>query len=323
MTGPGGCESAERASRVKRAVDRGLALARRPNVQRAVGAALLIAASATVAALILEHLDDLRAAPWRLEPTTLVAGLLLQAVALGIDALIWADISHRLGAPWDPRRDVRVYAYSLLARRLPGSLWHVVGRAAFYSDLGLGRRVGVVGSAIEAGLTVLTGVALAGAFFPEGRPFGLLAAAALLLLAPPLFGRLVGVVAPGQSGWLPRRGRLYLWVGLYLVAWLVSCFGAYLQLDALYPLDLGLLPHMIWALTGTIVASAAVVVLPAGLGLRELGLTALMSEVIPAGVAAALAIAYRLAISAVEVLWSLAAIALLRPQPVGGERAVR
>jgi hypothetical protein len=293
-----------------------MALARRPRVQRVLALLLLVLAFTTVAALIVAHADDLRAAPWRLEPARLAAGLLLQATAIGIDALIWVDISHRLGSSWDPRRDVRVYAYTLLARRLPGAIWHVVGRAAFYGESGLGRRVGVMGSAIEAGLLVLTGAALAVAFFPELRPFGALVALALLALGPLLFRPLVRLMLRGGGEWLPPPGRLYFWIVCYLVAWLVGCLGAFLQFDALYPLDPSVFPHLVWAATSSIVASAAVVILPGGLGLRELGLTALMSEVIPAGVAAALAIAYRIAIAIVEVVWSLAVIVLLRPRVV-------
>jgi uncharacterized membrane protein YbhN (UPF0104 family) len=296
-------------------VERGIALGRQRRVQRLVALLLLGLAFATVGFLIVQHWDQLRAAPWRLEPGRLIAGLLLQATAIGIDALIWVDISHRLGSSWDPRRDVRVYAYSLLAKRLPGAIWHVVGRAAYYAESGLGRRVGVMGSAIEAGLLVLSGVALSFAFFPDLQPYGLIAALLLVLLSPQLFRPIMRVLLGGPAAWLPTPGRLYFWLALYAVAWLVGCLGAFLQFDALYPLDPSLLPHLVWAATSSIVASAVVVVVPGGLGLRELGLTALMSEVMPAGVAAALAIAYRLAIASIEVLWSLGAVALLRPRP--------
>jgi uncharacterized membrane protein YbhN (UPF0104 family) len=63
----------------------------------------------------------------------------------------------------------------------------------------------------------------------------------------------------------------------------------------------------------SIVGSAAVVILPGGLGLRELGLTGFMSQVIPAGVAAALAIAFRISIATIEVLFALGVILLARP----------
>jgi hypothetical protein len=294
--------------------ERALALARRRDVQRAAALSLLVLTVGTLAWLIASHLDELRSAPWRLEPARLLLGLALQAAAIGIDALIWVDISHRLGATWDPRRDLRVYAYSLLARRLPGAIWHVVGRAAFYSDAGLGRRVGVMGSAIEAGLLVLTGVAVALAAFPAIRPFGAAAGLLLLVVSPLLFRPAMRLFLKGGVAWLPPPDRLYRWTALYTVAWLAGCLGAFLQFDALYPLDLSLFDDVVWATTGSIVASAAVVIVPGGLGVRELGMTALMPPAIPAGVAAALAVAYRLAIATIEVLWSLVLILVLRPR---------
>jgi uncharacterized membrane protein YbhN (UPF0104 family) len=295
-------------------VERGLALARRRELQRVVALGLLVLAVGTLALLVAQHWDELRNAPWRLEPVRLALGLTLQAAAIGLDALIWVDICHRLGATWDPRRDLRVYAFSLLARRLPGAVWHVVGRAAFYSEAGLGRRVGVMGSAIEAGLLVLTGVAIALASFPALRPLGAIAGLALLAVSPLIFRPAMRLLLRGPVEWLPPPGRLYWWILLYALAWLLGCLGAFLQFDALYPLDPSLFPHLVWAATSSIVASAAVVIVPGGLGVRELGLTALMGEVIPPGVAAALAVAYRLAIATIEVLFSLGLILILRPR---------
>jgi uncharacterized membrane protein YbhN (UPF0104 family) len=300
-------------------LERWLVLARRRDVQRWVALVLLALAVGTLALLVARHWDELRSAPWRLEPYRLAVGLLLQASAIGIDALIWVDISHRLGATWDPRRDVRVYAYSLLARRLPGAVWHVVGRAAFYADAGLGRRVGVMGSAIEAGMLVLTGVAIALAFFPDLWPYGPIAGLLLLAVIPPIFRPAMRLLLRGPVDWLPPPARLYWWTLLYVVAWLVGCLGAFMQFDALYPLAPSLFPHLVWAATSSIVASAAVVIVPGGLGVRELGLTALMGEVIPPGVAAALAVAYRIAIATIEVVWSLLVIAILRPRPASAD----
>jgi hypothetical protein len=300
-------------------VERGLLLARRRDVQRAAALLVVTLSVGTLALLVAWHWDEIRGASWRLEPARLTVGLLLQAAAIGIDALIWVDISHRLGATWDPRRDVRVYAYSLLARRLPGAVWHVVGRAAFYADAGLGRRVGVAGSAIEVGLLVLTGVGIALLFFPEAWPFGAIVGA-LLLAVGPLF------VRPGMrmllrrpATWLPPASRIYLWVVLYVTSWLVGCVGAFLQFDALYPLDPWFFPRLVWAMTGSIVASAAVVVVPGGLGVREVGMTALMGDDVPRGVAATLAVAHRVAIALIEVAWSLGVILLLRPRRARGD----
>jgi hypothetical protein len=274
---------------------------------------LLLFALAALAALVLANLEQLRAAPWRLDGPRLVVGLLFQASTCVVATLLWMDISAQLGAGWNPRRDARVYAYSLVARRLPGALWHVLGRAAFYGEVGLGRRVGVMGSAIEAGLLVVTGVAVWLAAFDGLWPYGPVLGLLLLGLTAPLFRPSVRRLLRGGGEWLPRPGRLYLWLATDVAAWLLGCTGVYFMYDALYPLGEGSWLRVVAATTASIVVSAAVVFLPGGLGLRELGLTGLMSDLIPTGVAAALAIAFRISILTIELLWATGLILFVRP----------
>ena len=302
---------------IRPVLDVSLTLARRKPIQRVVGAVLLVGAVLTLAWLVFSNLDQLRSASWRMEPVRLVAGILLQASTVMIATLLWMDISARLGAGWNPRRDARVYAYSLVARRMPGALWHVLGRAAFYGEVGLGKRVGVLGSAIEAGLLVITGVSVWLGSFREIQPFGLVAALALLGATPVVFRPAMGLVFRDSGQWLPPARRLYLWLAADTAAWLIGCTGVYFMYDALYPLGepFGAWIQVVAATTASIVVSAAVVFLPAGLGLRELGMTGLLSDLIPTAVAAALAIAFRISILAVEVLWAVGLIVFVRPAP--------
>jgi uncharacterized membrane protein YbhN (UPF0104 family) len=283
-------------------------------VRRIVVAALLAASLGTLAYLVLANLEALRAAPWRLEPMRLGAGVTLMASTVAIATLVWADLSGHLGAGWDLRRDVRAYAYALAARRLPGSFWHVVGRAVLYGQEGLGRRVGLLGSALEAGLLIVTGAAVLLALSPLPPPVGPVAAALLVLSAPLLFGRLLPIVAPGSLAWLPPISRLYRWMALDLASWLLGMTGVFLLFDALYPLDPGLWRSVVLATTGSILAASAVLVLPGGLGLRELTLVGLLGDQIPPAVAAALALAFRVAMSIIEAVWALVVLLLVKPR---------
>ena len=298
--------------RVMPVLDASLALARRKPVQRVVGAGLLLAAVATLAWLVLSNVDQLRAAEWRLDVPKLAIGLAFQLSTCVIATALWIDISAQLGAGWHPRRDARVYAYSLVARRLPGALWHVLGRAAFYGEVGLGKRVGVLGSAIEAGLLVVSGVAVWLAAFADIQPIGLLLSLALIGVTPLLFRPAMRIVLRGGGEWLPPPGRLYLWLLVDVAAWVLGCTGVYFQYDALYPLAPGAWMQVVAATTASIVASAAVVFLPAGLGLRELGMTGLMAGLLPTAVAAALAVGFRVSILTIEILWAVAVLLVTR-----------
>jgi hypothetical protein len=294
-----------------------LSLARRKALQRAVGAAILLVSFAALAAMIHQHWDELRSASWRFEPFRFVVAVLLQASTVAIATWLWADMSYQLGSDRDLRRDARVYAYSLLAKRLPGAFWHVVGRAAYYSDAGLGKRVGVLGSLIEAGLLVLTGVAMALLSIAPLRPYGPLIGVALMVVCPLLIKPVFGLLFRQQRAWIPPLSRLYLWTVVDAVAWGVGSTGVYLLFDAFYPLQPSALLSVTAAVTSSIVASSAVVIVPGGFGLREIGLTEMLSrgEVMPIGVAAPLAIAFRVTIATIEVAWAALVIALIRPRP--------
>jgi hypothetical protein len=282
--------------------------------RRVAGIGLFLVAAAIVGGILLNNADQLRAAPWRLDVAKLAAGLLLQAATLAIGSWIWTDVSAAFGAATDRRRDARVYAYSLLAKRLPGAFWHVLGRAAYYGEVGLARQVGVAGSLAEMGLLMVTGSAIALAAVEELRPLGPFGALGLLVGGPYLVRVVVRRVA-GHA--VPRLGlgRLWRWTALDLAAWLIGCAGVFLQMDALYPVSPSVWPRVVAAATGSVVLSSLVLVLPAGLGLKELSFVGLLGAAVPAGVAAALAIGLRLSTAIVDVVWALAVIVVLRPRP--------
>jgi uncharacterized membrane protein YbhN (UPF0104 family) len=295
-----------------RLLDRLAAMARLKWPRRVVGVGLFLVSAGVVVWLVVQNAGLLAATPWRWAPTSLAIGVLLQASTLAIGSYVWLDISRALGAPPDTRRDLRVYAYSLLAKRLPGSLWHVAGRAVYYRDVGFGRQVGIAGSLVEMGLLVLTGAALTAVTLREVRPWGVAIGIGVLLVGPYGLGRIALRLAStdGAPGLSP--GRIYWWAGLDAIAWLIGCAGVYFQFDAVFPMDPAVWERLVAATTASIVGSALVLVLPGGLGLRELGMAALLSGDMPVGVVAALAVALRIATAAIDVLWALAVIALVR-----------
>lgn len=287
-------------------------LAARPRVRRAVGAALFLLSAALLVAIVTRNADQLGAAPWRLVPIELLAGFALQLATLAIGTYVWIDVSAAFGAPLDRRRAARVYALSLLAKRLPGGFWHVVGRTAYYGDAGLGRRVGVGGSLVEMGLLVVTGGAVALVALGDLGLAGPVAGLALLAAGP----WMVRVVVARIAGHGPSGGplRLYRWAALDVLAWLVGCAGVYLQIDAVYPLTPAIASRLVAATTGSIVLSSLVLVLPSGLGLRELGFVGMTGGFLPPGVATALAVGLRVVAALLDVVWALVAIVLSRPR---------
>ena len=118
---------------------------------RLVGRTLLLGGSAYLLYTLFAGAGQLSAMDWQRYLWAGVAGLALYPFALISQALAWAVALHWLsrGEVGVDRRDLRIFASSHLARRLPGGVWHLVTRVAAYRDEGLGSRVPVLASVCE------------------------------------------------------------------------------------------------------------------------------------------------------------------------------
>ncbi|TAK22400.1 MAG: hypothetical protein EPO26_11945 [Chloroflexota bacterium] len=237
---------------------------------------------------------------WAPDPGRLIAAFALQIASAAIATQLWFSIAARLGATRRTSADIRNYAYTLLSRRLPGAPWHIVGRSLHYADAGLARRVGIGGSTIEWALAVATGVcvwlALAPATAPLG-PFG----AIFAIVAIPFVG---GVIVRQRGGAFSARRAIALWTAYDLIGWATGCGAMYFLFTGLYPFPNDALLTLVSSTAAAYVASMAVVILPAGLGLREVSLAALTATLVPWPVAVALSIVGRALTMVADLVWA-------------------
>lgn len=256
--------------------------------------------------------DDLRVF-WR-------AGLLaflLYPFSLLIQALAWSAIVARLGNGFWGWKDIEVYAYTHLMRRLPGSIWYLVGRIAMYQQYGVSETTTLFASAIEwlllvaTALLIFSGYVLFGGMPRSSRVVvALLAAsfAGLALLVLVRFrktGYLPRFLSPWSTGAWPHgiRGHVLIsWSALYFFAWLIG--GAILFLIARAGGSVSLSSFTavgIWALVGG--TSLLVVIVPVGLGVREITLTLMLQPYLPIPKAALVAVVMRVVFLAGDLVW--------------------
>jgi len=294
---------------------RGVHLTAHPGVRRAITVALTLVAVASMVALLRANWDTLRAFEWHIRPIPLLLSFLAYSLALAFAILAWGGIMISLGTsvPW--REHIRIYCVSNLARRLPGVLWHVVGRIALYDHEKAAPAAISVGSALELVLMTLSGIALALMTWPTmaaERVLPVWIVGGLLLGLTLIHPRVLGVPLQwvrASEETLPRprlRYRQVLgWLFLYGGSWLAGGIVVYAVIIAIYPLSLTqLLPTIgAWSLSGMVSVVAAF--LPVGLGLRELALGLLLSSFLPDGLGIVVAIIIRLLLTLYEVLWVL------------------
>ena len=91
----------------------------------------------------------------------LLLGQALMLVGLIGAAWVWGSIMRNLGSRFAMLDHIHVYASTYLSRFLPGTIWYVVGRSAFYRMEGETARSVTVGSGIELLLSTIAGAMLA------------------------------------------------------------------------------------------------------------------------------------------------------------------
>lgn len=280
----------------------------------------------------LREWQDLLARP-RLVP--LAAATLLLLASYGFSSLIWGGVVKGLGGPrLAPRDAVGIFMIANMGRYVPGKVWSIAGMAALARGKGVPVAVSATSAVIMQGMGLLAAGAIGLGAFAGGpaplSPWGLAGAgvaASLLLLVlavPPLFHAAVAL-------WfriVRTRPPANLTAALVL-RWLLQVAGAWVAMGASFwilaaSLGMELSPvHAGSAFAAAYVAGYLMLFAPAGVGVREGFLVAILAPALGSGPATVLAIAARLWMTAAEVipaaiLWALHQRSLSRPEPKRG-----
>jgi hypothetical protein len=282
-----------------------------PSLRRAVGAAVGLASLAYFAMEVLRRWPDIE----RLHPTgmalaALGAAAALQAGAAMVDGWSWGFLLRALHVDAATRRALGIFAVAQFAKYLPGNVGQHLGRVALAQREGFQTGRVVVSLLIENGFAVGSGalVALASLTLADtsATPRGVAATAAILVVGwcgGALVLRAILLHPPARlRSWLALEEPIHLSFGL-----LAAYLGVHIMSYALLGLTLCLL---IWGLSGQwpedafrVPAAAAVAWLagylvpgaPAGLGIREATITALLGARFGTGVVVSAVVLWRLA----------------------------
>ena len=237
--------------------------------------------------------------------------------------LISLAVLKRVGSRLGFRAGLRPFFYTLLGRYIPGRFAVVVGKIYLYEKRGVPRLnaavavtyenvfagIGGVALALAAASTVLAGAITWRSLVPAAAG----GAAALVLIHPAVLQRLLA--------WASRRARLGelgrdALVGRGGAAAFALSYAGYCVLlgvffalfaAAFVPLDFGAAAGAGAAYVAAAVLGYVAFFTPSGLGVREGLLVILLQRYMPAGEAAFLAVASRLAAVAAELILAGAA----------------
>jgi uncharacterized membrane protein YbhN (UPF0104 family) len=286
----------------------------------------------------------------RFEPAWLVVSGLLYLTGLSAYGVFYEQILRASATPIRLVPALRAYLVSHLGKYVPGKAMVVVMRAGMAVPFGARASTAAIATFYETlmmmaagGFVAAAGFAMAGdsghvsftmpGWGPAELPFYRLAALAglglglafLVVVAPPVFTRLAGVISlpipgvgpealPRLSGGLLMRGLLWSSLGWILLGLSQLAVVRAMDASAMARIPtLGLVPVVIAAVALATIAGFVVAVLPGGLGVRE---GVLMSALAPAlgpdrSVVAALVL--RLVWVAAELAAAAVLVPMLRP----------
>jgi uncharacterized membrane protein YbhN (UPF0104 family) len=263
-----------------------------------------------------------------------ILGALVAAMAsAGCMMLAWRRLLSDLGSKLPVPVAARVTFIAQLGKYVPGAIWSVAAHIELGYDYDVPRRRGAASVVIWVAGLIAVGLLIAAACLPLAHPAiarrYLLFLAAIpvvaICLAPPILHRLLNFALK-----IIRRERLeqrVTWRGLggalawAVIGWLLLGIQIWLLLadvanDGIHSLVLALGAY---ALACSL--ALLLVVVPNGIGAREVILVAALAPVIPHGAALAVALVARVVTTVSDLAWGGIALGLARSARYGRSAA--
>jgi glycosyltransferase 2 family protein len=266
---------------------------------------------------VLRQWSDLPDFEWHFEPAWLALSAVAVFLFYVVQGELWRLILHWL---WDERLEPRtaraIWGKSILARYVPTNALMVVGRIVMAEREGVPKRVCLASIVYELGIGFGTAV-MVGSYFvielpdlqDEPARYAVLALIPIVLTAlhPRVFFPLanLGLRKLGRDP-LPRAlpfGRVLKLAVLYVGCWSIIGTAVYAFGSALTPLDASDYPYVAAAYPVAFCVAVLTFVVPSGLGTRDAALAIALKPVVGSTVATAIAVAFRLFQTLIELVY--------------------
>jgi len=257
--------------------------------------------------------------------TLLIFALLLVVLTVFMGTLTWWSILSWLDFHRKWLLTAKGYAYSALAKYIPGFIWQFAGRAYFSEELTIPVKFIGLGIIIELVLTTLIGGTLAcAAYILSGQPFftntpvlkilvPILTLLLILLLIklPDLLDRLI----QKYTGKDTRLNKKHFYHGMLfnLTGWLLMSFAYYLIIASFGIADFGFISAMFFH-TSSFFAGTIALPFPNGLVVREAILVLLGGETLGEHILVVSSVLFRMLILMGEAILNLILFIMIQLQ---------
>lgn len=271
----------------------------------------------------------------RLSVTALVLAVAACIVGLFCNMMVWREIMADLGSPLPIMAAWRIWFIGNLAKYVPGAIWPVLAQAELGADRGIARSKSAVAVLISYTVMTSSGVVVAAITLPFAAagsvsqyfwilfliPLGLAA------LSPPVLNRVLGLIVriarqPALARGVSYRGlaRTMAWA---LAAWAVNGLMIYVLLLQLAGDRSGTLLVSIGGYSLSWAVGFVAVFAPAGAGVSEIVMIAVLHAVTVTQVAVAVALIRRVLSVVADALTGGVAVALIGRRQLRQLRSAR
>lgn len=247
----------------------------------------------------------------KISAASIVGAIVAVIISLWLSMLSWRRVLADLGSPLPIMAASRIYFVGQLGKYLPGSLWPVLAQMELARDFNVPRTRTAAAAIVSIGLGLVGTLVVAGALLPfavasDGWRLVVIAGlvVSLVVASPPVLNRVLAwglrvLRRPPMDSPLTPRGLLIAG-GYAALGWVVQGLAVYS-----FALSLGgglkLLPLSIGGYAAASALGIVVIIAPAGLGVREPALVAVLGGTIGTGGALVVALLVRLTVTVADL----------------------
>ena len=251
---------------------------------------------------------------WDIQLMPILLSFVLFSIALLLAGLIWGWIIRKFGSKISYLTHIQYYVSSNVAKRIPGTVWYVAQRAQLYNADGMDVKFTSLASGVELTLIILSGIIISLLFairilIKYEISLWLLIVVLIIgsiIIHPRIISRIfrtLKVEAPELD-----YQNIILWLLSYGVLWILGGLVLFSIGNAITSIPTQFIGYIIgsWALVG--VLSSLLFLSPSNFGVTEIGMSILLSQIMPLSVGIIIAIVSRILIIVYEILWALVVI---------------
>ena len=271
--------------------------------------------SVAVTALVLGYLvyrqrEIILTYHWQFRPIPLLLSFVIFSVALFWVSVIWGWIINHFSKKLVFHKHIRFYIISNLAKRIPGTVWYLASRFQLYNTEGLDLKITAIASGLEMVLITLAGILVTLLFASQTlleyhiSPFIfiIIFIVGLIIIHPKVIQwalRLKSVEIQSFNYQFVIKG-----IAAYVISWILGGAVLFETGNLIYPIGVENLPYFItsWSLVG--ILSTILFFSPSNLGITEIGISLLLSKVVPSSIAVLIAISTRILMILFEIFWA-------------------